>query len=66
MALPVDLVVGGPAPPQVVVIHGGQVVVDEGIGVDVFEGQGSGQGCPAVPPTASAQQARGQGARACP
>ena len=36
-----DLVVGGLAAPEIVVVHGGQVVVDEGIGVDHLERAGA-------------------------
>ena len=37
-------VVGGAAAAEVVVIHAGKVVVDEGISVDAFDGAGDGQG----------------------
>ena len=37
-------VAGGFAAPQVVIVHGGQVIVDEGLGVDVFQGRGAGEG----------------------
>ncbi|CAN4032121.1 aminoacyl-tRNA hydrolase, partial [Dysosmobacter welbionis] len=42
--LAVDLVVGGLAPAQVVVVHAGQVIVDQGVGVDQLQGAGHGQG----------------------
>jgi len=38
------LVVGGSATAEIVVIHTGQVVMDEGIGVDTLDGTGGGQG----------------------
>ena len=41
--LAVELVAGGPAAPQVVVVHGGQVVVDERVGVHQLDGRGRGQ-----------------------
>ena len=34
---PVD---GGPPPPEVVIVHAGQVVVDQAVGVDAFQGAG--------------------------
>ena len=39
-----DLVVGGIAAPEVVIVHGRQVVVDQGIGVDHLHGAGGWQG----------------------
>ena len=36
--LVVGFVQGGLAPAQVVVVHGGEVVVDQGVGVDQFDG----------------------------
>jgi len=42
--LPEDLVVGGATTAEVVVIHTGEVVMDEGVGVDTFHGTGGGQG----------------------
>ena len=40
----VDLVVRGPAPAQIVVVHAGQIVVDQRLGVDHLEGDSRGQG----------------------
>ena len=48
--LTVDLVAGGTAPAEVVVIHAGQVVVDEGVGVDALHGGGEGQRLLQTPP----------------
>ena len=42
--LAVDLVVGGLAPAKVVVVHAGQVVVDQGVGVDHLHRAGGGHG----------------------
>ena len=42
--LSVDHVVGGTAPAQLVVVHGGQIVVNERIGVDHLHRAGKGQG----------------------
>ena len=42
--LPVDHVVGRTAPAQLVVVHGGQIVVNERIGVDHLHRAGKGQG----------------------
>jgi hypothetical protein len=36
-------VVGGVAPPEIVVVHGRQVIVDEGIGMDHLHGTGRGK-----------------------
>ena len=44
------LVAGGPAPAQIVVVHGRQIVVDQGIGVDHLQGAGHGQGFARVAP----------------
>ena len=44
VGLPEDLVIAGLAPAHVVVVHGGQVVMDKGIGVDHLEGAREGQG----------------------
>ena len=38
------LVAGGLAPAQVIVIHGRQIVVDQGVGMDHFQGAGQRQG----------------------
>ena len=38
--LAVDFVVGGPAAAEVVVVHGGKVIVDEGEAVDHLDGAG--------------------------
>ena len=45
--LAVDLVVGGLAPAQIVVVHAGQVVVDQGVGVDHLQCAGRRAGPPA-------------------
>ncbi len=45
----VDLVRGGTAASQVVVIHGGKVVMDEAEGVDAFEGDRGGHGIGPAP-----------------
>ena len=37
-----DLVVGGPAATKIVVVHGGEIVVDEGEGVDQLHRSGGG------------------------
>lgn len=47
-AFPVNLVVRGFAPAEVVVIHGRQVVMDEGISVDAFDSAGSREGWSAI------------------
>ena len=41
---PENLVVGRLSPPEVVVVHGGEVVVDQGIGMDELESAGHGEG----------------------
>ena len=46
--LPIDLVTGGPPPPEVVVIHAGQVVVNEGIGVDALQCHAQREGPPGL------------------
>jgi len=43
-AFAIDLVRGGPAPAQVVVVHAREIVVDEGIRVDALDGAGGRQG----------------------
>jgi len=43
-AFAVDFVVGGATAPEVVVVHGGEVIMDEGEAVDHFEGGGGGHG----------------------
>ena len=35
------LVIGGFSAPQVVVVHGGQVIVNKGVGVDEFQSAGN-------------------------
>jgi len=35
-------VAGGLAPPEIVIVHGREIIVDERIGVDVLEGNGAG------------------------
>ena len=52
--LAVDHVVGGPAPTQVVVVHGGQVVVNQGVGVHHLHRAGKGQRLRPVPPAQAA------------
>jgi len=39
-----DLMIGRPAAAEVIVIHAGEIVVDERVGVDAFDGTGVGQG----------------------
>ncbi len=44
------LVAGGLAPAQIIVVHGRQVVMDQGIGVDHLQGAGHRQGFARVAP----------------
>ncbi len=39
-----SLVIGRLAAPQIVIVHSGQIVMDQGIGVDHLNGRGKGQG----------------------
>ena len=43
------LMVGGLAPAKIVVIHGGQIVMDQGIGMDHLQGAGNRQGILHIP-----------------
>ena len=43
-SFPVDAVAGGSTAAEVVVIHAGKIVMDEGVGVNAFDGTGGGQG----------------------
>ena len=54
--LPVLHMAGGLAPAQVVVVHAGQIVVDEGVGVYQLQGAAEGEG---PPPVAAGQIAEG-------
>ena len=47
--LAVDLVAGGAAPAEIVVVHAGQIIVDQGVGVDQLQGAAQGQGQTPVP-----------------
>ena len=51
-----DLVAGGPAATQIVVVHGRQIVVDQRIGVDHFHGAGGGHGRSDIPPASLCRQ----------
>ena len=44
------LVAGGLAPAQIIVVHGRQVVMDQGIGVDHLQGAGHRQGFARIAP----------------
>ena len=41
--LPIDHMIGRPAPTQIVVVHGGKIVMNKGIGMHKFEWQGQGK-----------------------
>ena len=49
--LPIDLVVGRLSPAQIIVIHAGQVVMDQGIRVDHLHRAGEWQGLCNISPT---------------
>ena len=44
IGFPIYLVVGGLAPAEIVIIHTGQIVVNEGVGVHHFQPTGEGEG----------------------
>jgi hypothetical protein len=62
----VDLVAGGDAAAQIVVIHAGEVVVDEGVGVEALDGGGGEEGGGAGAPQASAAGGAEEGRRRLP
>jgi hypothetical protein len=47
-----DLVIGGTSTPEIIIIHGRQIVMDQGIGMDHLHGAGSRHGLSIFPPTA--------------
>ena len=59
--LTVDLVVGGLAPAEVVIVHAGQVIVDQGVGVDHLHCAGGGHGVIPVEPFFPGQAGKFQG-----
>ena len=48
--LSVNFMVGGPPPAQVVVVHAGQIVVDQGVAVQHLDGSRKGFGCGGIAP----------------
>ena len=48
-AFPIDLVVGETAPAVVVIVHAGQIVMDQAVGMDHFHGRCKGHGFGGIP-----------------
>jgi len=38
-----DAVIGGAAAPKIIIVHAGEIVVDQGVGVDAFDGASGGE-----------------------
>ena len=55
LGLAEDLVVGQAAPAVVVIVHAGQIVVNQAVGVDHLDGRGEGQGLLPVSPAQAAE-----------